>query len=268
MIFMVVKWRPKAEYVENSPSSRRVLRGRPKRAKRTLRVVTGVDDPSEYVLAEGSRRRCRKEHVTSEHFKKFVAGAPLRCQRLADHQPRDRRRRVGRDGRNLGRLERSAVGNRRIPPAVGQAVLHRGTGRTAHVGYRIPPFGAWGTVRVADSRRDHRHECQRSSRSCGSHCDTSKDLLHALSLSERLAFQTRHHLLTASKKVRAVGLEPTCSFEHGHLKPARKPISPRPQRARSYLETRSPNLSVVVHSARSCGRLRSSNVHNSSSKQG
>lgn len=31
--------------------------------------------------------------------------------------------------------------------------------------------------------------------------------------------------------MRAVGLEPTRSFEHGHLKPARQPIAPRPRRA-------------------------------------
>jgi site-specific DNA recombinase len=34
--------------------------------------------------------------------------------------------------------------------------------------------------------------------------------------------------------VRTEGLEPTRSSEHRHLKPARIPISPRPQRARSY----------------------------------
>ena len=33
------------------------------------------------------------------------------------------------------------------------------------------------------------------------------------------------------KEVRAVGLEPTSSFEHRHLKPACLPVSPRPQRA-------------------------------------
>lgn len=29
--------------------------------------------------------------------------------------------------------------------------------------------------------------------------------------------------------VRAEGLEPSSSFEHGHLKPERLPVSPRPQ---------------------------------------
>ncbi len=34
--------------------------------------------------------------------------------------------------------------------------------------------------------------------------------------------------------VRAVGLEPTRSFEHRHLKPARQPVAPRPQARSEY----------------------------------
>jgi hypothetical protein len=46
--------------------------------------------------------------------------------------------------------------------------------------------------------------------------------------------------------VRAVGLEPTCSFEHGHLKPARKPNFATPAAWPSYLPFRASNLSVVI----------------------
>jgi hypothetical protein len=43
-----------------------------------------------------------------------------------------------------------------------------------------------------------------------------------------------------------VGFEPTCSFEHGHLKPARKPISPRPQSGDRTPSHFVPNLSVAL----------------------
>jgi hypothetical protein len=42
-------------------------------------------------------------------------------------------------------------------------------------------------------------------------------------------------------RVRAEGLEPSSSFEHGHLKPARLPISPRPHAQRSYRSERAGN---------------------------
>jgi integrase len=41
-------------------------------------------------------------------------------------------------------------------------------------------------------------------------------------------------------RVRAEGLEPSSSFEHGHLKPARLPISPRPRAQGSYRSARRP----------------------------
>ena len=45
--------------------------------------------------------------------------------------------------------------------------------------------------------------------------------------------------------VRAEGLEPSSSFEHGHLKPARLPISPRPQCLAIVPSLQSSNLSAV-----------------------
>ena len=47
-----------------------------------------LEDPSEYVLVEGFRDGdAGKEHVTSEHFKKFVADAPALGVHADDHQP-------------------------------------------------------------------------------------------------------------------------------------------------------------------------------------
>ena len=72
-------------------------------------------------------------------------------------------------------LKRAAVVDCRIPPTGRQTVLHRGTGRTAHVGNRIPPFGAGDTVRGTDGGRDHGHERQRRQPSSGDGRDTTKD---------------------------------------------------------------------------------------------
>ena len=90
--------------------------------------------------------------------------------------------------------ERTAVGDRGIPPAVRQAVLHGSTGRTAHVGDRIPPLCARGTVRMADGGRDHGYERQRSDPSRGDGRNTSNDLFHICDLAERPDFQKRHQL--------------------------------------------------------------------------
>ena len=55
-----------------------------------------LEDPSEYVLVEGFRDGdAGKEHVTSEHFKKFIAEMPAAAGLdAADHQPDHRRHRV------------------------------------------------------------------------------------------------------------------------------------------------------------------------------
>ena len=79
MIFIVVKWKPKAEYVENFTDEvaefTEATRSEP--GNLFFEWSRGVDDPSEYVLVEGFRDgEAGKAHVTSEHFKKFVAGAP------------------------------------------------------------------------------------------------------------------------------------------------------------------------------------------------
>ena len=79
MIFIVVKWKPKAEYVENFTDEvaefTQATRSEP--GNLFFEWSRGVDDPSEYVLVEGFRDgEAGKAHVTSEHFKKFVGGAP------------------------------------------------------------------------------------------------------------------------------------------------------------------------------------------------
>jgi quinol monooxygenase YgiN len=79
MIFIVVKWRPKAEYVENFTDEVAEFTGATRNEPGNLFFdwSRSVDDPSEYVLVEGFRDGdAGKEHVTSEHFKKFVGDAP------------------------------------------------------------------------------------------------------------------------------------------------------------------------------------------------
>ena len=79
MIFIVVKFKPKQEYVENFPdvvaAFTRDTRNEP--GNLWFDWSRSLEDPSEYVLVEGFRDGdAGKEHVTSEHFKKFVAEAP------------------------------------------------------------------------------------------------------------------------------------------------------------------------------------------------
>ena len=79
MIFIVVKWKPKAEHVENFTDEvaefTQATRSEP--GNLFFEWSRGVDDPSEYVLVEGFRDgEAGKAHVTSGHFKKFVGGAP------------------------------------------------------------------------------------------------------------------------------------------------------------------------------------------------
>ncbi|MGZ4794017.1 MAG: putative quinol monooxygenase [Ilumatobacteraceae bacterium] len=79
MIFIVVKWKPKAQYADNFIDEvaefTEATRNEP--GNLFFEWSRSVDDPSEYVLVEGFRDGdAGKAHVTSEHFKKFVAGAP------------------------------------------------------------------------------------------------------------------------------------------------------------------------------------------------
>src|SRR3954464_13417733 len=79
MIFIVVKWRPKAGCGENFTDqvSEFTAATRNEAGNLFFEWSRGVDDPSEYVLVEGVRDGdAGKAHVTSEHFKKFVASAP------------------------------------------------------------------------------------------------------------------------------------------------------------------------------------------------
>lgn len=79
MIFIVVKWKPKPEYLDSFPDEvaefTEATRNEP--GNMFFEWSRSLDNPSEYVLVEGFRDGdAGKEHVTSEHFKKFVAGAP------------------------------------------------------------------------------------------------------------------------------------------------------------------------------------------------
>ena len=79
MIFIVVKFKPKPEYVESSPDVvadfTRDTRNEP--GNMWFDWSRSLEDPSEYVLVEGFRDGdAGKEHVTSEHFKTFVAEMP------------------------------------------------------------------------------------------------------------------------------------------------------------------------------------------------
>ena len=79
MIFIVVKWKPKPEYVDSFTDEVAAFTAATRKEPGNLFFdwSRSVDDPSEYVLVEGFRDgEAGKEHVTSEHFKTFVAGAP------------------------------------------------------------------------------------------------------------------------------------------------------------------------------------------------
>ncbi len=79
MIFIVVKWKPKSEYVDSFTDEVAEFTAATRKEPGNLFFdwSRSVEDPSEYVLVEGFRDGdAGKEHVTSEHFKAFVAGAP------------------------------------------------------------------------------------------------------------------------------------------------------------------------------------------------
>ena len=79
MIFIVVKFKPKPEYVESFPDKvadfTRDTRNEP--GNMWFDWSRSLEDPSEYVLVEGFRDGdAGKAHVTSAHFEKFIADAP------------------------------------------------------------------------------------------------------------------------------------------------------------------------------------------------
>jgi len=79
VIFIVVKWTPKPEYVENFPDVvadfTKATRAEP--GNLFFEWSRSLENPSEYVLVEGFRDGdAGGEHVNSEHFKTFVAEAP------------------------------------------------------------------------------------------------------------------------------------------------------------------------------------------------
>ena len=79
MIFIVVKWKPKAEYVDNFIDEVAEFTAATRNEPGNLFFdwSRSLDDSSEYVLVEGFRDgEAGTEHVTSEHFKKFVSEAP------------------------------------------------------------------------------------------------------------------------------------------------------------------------------------------------
>jgi quinol monooxygenase YgiN len=79
VIFIVVKFKPKPEYVESFPDKvadfTRDTRNEP--GNLWFEWSRSLDDPSEYVLVEGFRDgEAGKEHVNSAHFKRFIAETP------------------------------------------------------------------------------------------------------------------------------------------------------------------------------------------------
>ena len=79
MIFIVVKWTPKPEHVEDFPNLVADFTSDTRNEPGNLwfEWSRSLDDSSEYVLVEGFRDGdAGKEHVTSAHFKRFIAEAP------------------------------------------------------------------------------------------------------------------------------------------------------------------------------------------------
>lgn len=79
MIFIVVKFKPKPENVENFPElvAEFTAATRNEPGNLWFEWSRSLDDPSVYVLLEAFRDGdAGKEHVTSEHFKKFIERTP------------------------------------------------------------------------------------------------------------------------------------------------------------------------------------------------
>jgi quinol monooxygenase YgiN len=80
MIFIVVKFRPKPEYVESFADVVAEFTAATRNEPGNLFFdwSRSIEDPGEYVLVEGFEDDAGQAHVTSEHFKKFLAEAPER----------------------------------------------------------------------------------------------------------------------------------------------------------------------------------------------
>jgi quinol monooxygenase YgiN len=79
VIFIVVKFKPKAQYVENFPDLMADFTASTRAEPGNLWFdwSRSLEDSSEYVLVEGFRDGdAGKEHVTSAHFDKFIADTP------------------------------------------------------------------------------------------------------------------------------------------------------------------------------------------------
>ena len=79
MIFIVVRWKPKAAHVDSFMDDVAEFTAATRNEPGNLFFdwSRSIDDPTEYILVEGFRDGdAGKEHVGSEHFKKFVADAP------------------------------------------------------------------------------------------------------------------------------------------------------------------------------------------------
>ena len=79
MIFIVVKWTPKPEHVDDFPNVvaefTNATRAEP--GNLFFEWSRSLENPGEYVLVEGFRDGdAGGEHVNSAHFTKFVAEAP------------------------------------------------------------------------------------------------------------------------------------------------------------------------------------------------
>jgi quinol monooxygenase YgiN len=79
VIFIVVKFRPKPEYVETFPDLMADFTAstRAEPGNMWFDWSRSLQDSSEYVLVEGFRDGdAGREHVTSAHFDKFIADTP------------------------------------------------------------------------------------------------------------------------------------------------------------------------------------------------
>jgi quinol monooxygenase YgiN len=79
VIFIVVKFKPKPEYVENFPDlvADFTASTRAEPGNLWFDWSRSLEDASEYVLVEGFRDGdAGKEHVTSAHFATFIADTP------------------------------------------------------------------------------------------------------------------------------------------------------------------------------------------------
>jgi quinol monooxygenase YgiN len=79
VIFIVVKWTPKPEHVEDFPNlvAEFTNATRSEAGNLFFEWSRSLENPSEYVLVEGFRDGdAGGEHVNSEHFRTFVAKAP------------------------------------------------------------------------------------------------------------------------------------------------------------------------------------------------